>query len=131
MLLPVWVGTAALLVGFFVAVPVVVVVIGHAAWFGKPKNWDRSMYLTAFAVSIAVSAFLLVYSQRMQADVRTWRYPVQITVLSLGVLLFGVAGGCLVGTFTYRRGRGPIWQRTTRRSENTTNNVAGDQETDE
>jgi hypothetical protein len=61
------------------------------------------MYWTVFVVVGGASAFLIVYAQRMYADVRTWQYPVQIACFGLGALLFGLAGGCLVGIFTYRR----------------------------
>jgi hypothetical protein len=128
---PPWVGTAVFLVGFFVAVPAIAVVIGRAAWVGKPKNWDRSMYWTAFALSVAASAFLLVYSQRMQADVRTWRYSLQIALFGLGVLLFGVAGGCFVGIFTYGRARGPICRGAAAGPERSTSDVESHHKLDE
>jgi hypothetical protein len=103
---------AIFLLGFFVVVPTIAAAIGYAAWKGEPKTWDRSMYWTAFAASIAACAFLWVYAQRMQADTRTWWYPLQLFLFGLGVLLFGVAGGCLVGVFTYRRGKGAMWRVT-------------------
>jgi hypothetical protein len=43
-------------------------------------------------------------SQRMNADVRTWQYLVQIALFSLSVILIGIAGGCMIGIFVYRRG---------------------------
>jgi uncharacterized membrane protein len=95
---------------FFVIVPAIAIAIGYAAWVGKPEKWDRSMYWTAFVASIVVSGFLMVYAQRMHADVRTWRYPLQLALFGLGALFFGVAGGCMVGIFTYRHGRGPSWR---------------------
>ena len=99
-----------LLLGIFVLVPAIAAVIGYAAWKGKPSNWDRTMYWTAFAVSVMTSAFLMVYAQRMEADVRTFQYAVQMALLSLGILFFGVAGGCMVGIFLYCRGKGPMWR---------------------
>ena len=100
----VWVEAGFLIFTFFVAVPSIAAVIGYAAWKGKPKNFNREMYWTAFAAAIVASLFLMEFAQRMQADVRTWRYLVQIACFDAGALLFGVAGGCLVGIFTYRRG---------------------------
>jgi len=79
---------------------------GYAAWKGWPKNFNREMYWTAFAAAIGVSAFLMVFAHRMEADVRTWQYLAQLACFGLAALLFGVAGGCMVGVFTYRRGVG-------------------------
>lgn len=131
MLVPFWVETAALLVGFFVVVTAIAAVIGRAAWVGKPKNWDRSMYWTAFAVSIAAAGFLLVYSQRMQADASYWRHCVQMALFGLGVLLFGVAGGCFVGIFVYERARGPTWRRVAPRPDRSTDTIEGDHKSDD
>jgi uncharacterized membrane protein len=128
---PVWVEGAVFFLAFFVIVRAIAVVIGRAAWLGKPKNWDRSMYWTAFIVSVVAAAFLMVYAQRMQADVRTWRYPVQMASFGIGVLFFGVAFGCGVGIFTYRRGKGPSRLPATPRPEHSTDNVASDHKSDE
>jgi surface polysaccharide O-acyltransferase-like enzyme len=102
------VGIAAeaglLILTFFVFVPSIAAAIGYAAWKGWPKNFDREMYWTAFAAAIIASVFLMVFAQRMQADVRTWQYLLQVVCFTLGALLFGVAAGCVVGIFTYRRG---------------------------
>jgi hypothetical protein len=99
-----WFEAGLLIFTFFVVVPSIAAVIGYAAWKGKPKNFNREMYWTAFAAAIIASLFLMVFAQRMQADVRTWRYLVQSACFGAGAFLFGVAGGCLVGIFTYRRG---------------------------
>jgi len=101
-----WVEAGLLLLTFFVVVPSIAAAIGYAAWKGKPKNFNREMYWTAFAAAIVVSLFLMVFAQRMHADVRTWLYLVQVACFGFGALLFGVAGGCMVGIFTYRRGAG-------------------------
>ena len=101
-----WVEAGLLLLTFFVVVPLIAAAIGYAAWKGKPKNFSREMYWTAFAAATVVSLFLMVFAQRMHADVRTWLYLVQVACFGLGALLFGVAGGCMVGIFTYRRGAG-------------------------
>jgi hypothetical protein len=98
-----WIEGAFLLLSFFVVVPLITAAIGYAAWKGKPKNVGRDMYWTAFIVAGAVSGFLMVYSQRMNADVRSWLHLAQLAGFGLGILLFGVAGGCMIGIFTYRR----------------------------
>jgi uncharacterized membrane protein len=61
------------------------------------------MYWTAFMVAGAVSFFLMFFAVRMQADVRTTQYLLQLVCFFFGAALFGVAGGCMVGIFTYRR----------------------------
>jgi membrane protease YdiL (CAAX protease family) len=99
-----WVEAALLIFTFFVIVPSIAAAIGYAAWKGKPKNFDREMYWTAFAAATGVSLFLMLFAQRMNADVRTWQYLLQLACFSLGALLFGVAGGCMIGIFAYRRG---------------------------
>jgi hypothetical protein len=101
-----WVEAGLLLLTFFVVVPSIAAAIGYAAWKGKPKSFNREMYWTAFAAAAVVSLFLMVFAQRMHADVRTWLYLVQVACFGLGALLFGVAGGCMVSIFTYRRGAG-------------------------
>src|ERR1700694_1076936 len=98
-----WLGSVLFLFTFFVVVPSIAAAIGYAAWKGKPKNFSREMYWTAFAAASAISVFLMIYAQRMRADVRTWQYLTQIACFGSGALLFGVAGGCIVGIFTYRR----------------------------
>jgi len=102
----IWIEAGSLLFTFFIIVPSIAAAIGYAAWKGKPKNFSREMYWTAFASAGAISLFLLVYAQRMQADARTWQYLAQIACFGTGALLFGVAMGCLVGIFAYRRRAG-------------------------
>ena len=92
-----------LLFVLFVVAPSISAAIGYAAWKGKLKNFDREMYWTAFVALGGVSGFLLVFAQRMHADVRTWQYLLQLTCFGLGALLFGVAMGCAVAIFTFRR----------------------------
>ena|ERR1700730_4875133 len=99
----IWIEGAFLLLGFFVVVPLIAAAIGYGAWKGKPKNSGRNMYWTAFIVAGAVSGFLMVLSQRINADVRSWLHLAQIVGFGLGILFFGVAGGCMIGIFTYRR----------------------------
>ena len=96
-----------LFLAFFVFVPLIAGVIGFAAWKGKPTNWDRTMYWAAFVTSLVASGFLMVYAQRMRADVRNWQHLVQLVIFYAGVVLFGVAGGCMVGIFAHKRGVSP------------------------
>ena len=93
---------ALFLFTFFIVVPSIAAAIGYAAWKGRPRNFSREMYWTAFVAAMAVSLFLFVYSQRMHADVRTWHYLLQIACFGGGAFFFGIAGGCMVGIFTYR-----------------------------
>jgi hypothetical protein len=95
-----WIEGGLLLFTFFVVVPSIAATIGYAAWKGKPKSFNRETYGMAFVTAGAVSVFLMVYGQKMQADVRTWQYLLQL-------VLFGIAGGCGVGVFTYRRSSPP------------------------
>jgi hypothetical protein len=72
------------------------------AWKGKPKTFSRDTFALAFVATMMVSGFLMVYAQRMHADVRTRQYVLQLACFELGALLFCIAGGCGVGIFTYR-----------------------------
>jgi NhaP-type Na+/H+ or K+/H+ antiporter len=101
------VGEVIYLSMFFLVVPLVVAGIAYAAWRGKPRSWDRSMFFTAFASAGAVSAFLITYAIKMQADVRTSQYAIQVAFFVLGLLLFAIAGGCAVGIFLTKRGSTP------------------------
>jgi len=95
---------AFLLLGLIVAIPWTAVAIGRAAWNGKPENFSRSNYWLSFVVACAAFGFVFIYAQRMAADVRTSLYLVQTLLMGLAELLFGVAGGCMVAVFLYRRG---------------------------
>jgi|HubBroStandDraft_6_1064221.scaffolds.fasta_scaffold89064_2 hypothetical protein len=57
-----WLEVGFLLFTFFVVVPSIAGVIGYAAWKGKPEEFSREMYWTAFAAAGGVSLFLMVYA---------------------------------------------------------------------
>jgi hypothetical protein len=99
-----------LLFVLFVISPAIAVAIGYAAWKGRPKTFDRDNYVLGFIACLFVSMSLLVYAQRMQADVRTWQYLLQLTCAFIGFLLFGIAGGCAISIFTCRAK--PITQKS-------------------
>jgi hypothetical protein len=87
----------------FAAAPAIAAMVGYIAWKGKPTNFDRGMYFTAFVVAGGIAAFLIACAIRMKADVRSWQYILQLACFIVGALIFGVAMGCGVGIFTYRR----------------------------
>jgi len=99
----VFVVEGLILLTLFVLAPATSAVIGYAAWKGKPNGLDRSTYALGFVVIGIVSCVLMVYAQRLQADVRTPQYACQAACFEIGALLFGVAGGCMVGIFACRR----------------------------
>jgi hypothetical protein len=101
MLRPMYLGAVLFLFTFFVLGPAIAAGIAYAAWKGKPKNFDREMYWTAFAAAILASGFLMVFAQRMQADVRTWKYVAQIACFGIGAVLFWwLADVCWEFSFT-------------------------------
>ena len=93
-----------LLLGLLVAIPWITFVISRAAWNGKPKKFRRFNYWIVFIVACGVFGVVFAYAQRMSADVRTPQYLVQTLLMGLAEVLFGVATGCIVAVFTYRRG---------------------------
>jgi len=97
-----WLIDGFLLFVLFVVAPSIAAAIGYAAWKCQLKNFGRGLYWTAFVTLGGVSGFLLVFAQRMQADVRTWQYLLQLACFVLGALLLGVAMGCAVAIFTFR-----------------------------
>jgi uncharacterized membrane protein len=98
-----WIDGGVLLFAFLVMVPSIAAAIGYAAWNGIPRSFSREMYFTAFVLIGGVSTFLLVYAIRMNADIRTWEYLWQVACFGIATLLFGVASGCMIGVFAYRR----------------------------
>lgn len=97
-----WIVDGFLLFTVFLGAPAIAAAIGYAARKGKPKTFSRDTFALAFVATMMVSGFLMVYAQRMHADVRTRQYVLQLACFELGALLFGIAGGCGVGIFTYR-----------------------------
>lgn len=91
-----------LLFTLFALSPAIAAAVGYAARKGKPKRFNRESFGVTFLTTVVAGGFLMVYAQRMQADVRTRLYLLQVFYFELGAILFGIAGGCLVGLFTYR-----------------------------
>jgi hypothetical protein len=88
-----------LLLSIFMGVPAIAGGIGYAALKGRPKSFAPKNYLLGFIACGLISGVLIVYTQRMQADVRTWLYLWQIVCGSIGLLFFGIAIGCGIGIF--------------------------------
>jgi hypothetical protein len=95
------------LFALFVGAPSIAAVIGHAAWKGKPNSFDRERYGLSAVASGAAGAFLMTHAQLMRSDVKTPQYFLQLACFALAVVLLGVAGGCAVGIFVYRRSPRP------------------------
>lgn len=93
-----------LLLGLILAIRWITFAISRAAWNGKPNNFSRFSYWIVFIVACGVFGVVFVYAQRMSADVRTPLYVVQTLLMGLAEVLFGVAAGCFIAIFTYRRG---------------------------
>lgn len=94
-----------ILLALSVGSPAISAAIAYAAWTGKPAGFDREKFGISFVTAVAAALFFFVYSQRMQADVRTPLFLLQLAIFALGVVFFGIAGGCLLGIFIYRRGQ--------------------------
>jgi hypothetical protein len=75
----------------------------YATWKASPGKFNREKYLVLCAVTVVVSGALIVYAQQMNADVRTWRYLLQLICGISGFLLGGVSGGFLIAAFLPRR----------------------------
>jgi hypothetical protein len=91
-----------LLLSFFVGVSAIAGGIGYAALKGRPKGFASENYVLGAVACGLFSGVLIVYAQRMHADIRTSLYLWQIVCGSIGLLLFGVALGCGFGIFTCR-----------------------------
>jgi hypothetical protein len=114
--IPIWAESILLFIAAFVVSPAIAATIGFAAWKGKPKIWDRSMYWTAFASSMIALLALAFFISRMEAGF------LELGLFLLAVLLFlGVGGGCFIGILIYARGKGPIWRSTESQPQRSSN----------
>lgn len=95
-----------LLLLLFVGAPLISVAIGFAAWKGRSANFNREKFFFGFIVSGAIGTALMVFAQRMHADVRTPAYFLQMVTFVLGAVLFGIGGGCLIGLLIYGHAQG-------------------------
>jgi hypothetical protein len=85
---------------FFVMAPTVAAVTGYRASRGKPKNFNRETYWTAFVAIGAVAVIVIRYAVRMETgDDLPWNL-LRLVGLLLGALLFGVSLGFGAGIFT-------------------------------
>jgi hypothetical protein len=94
---------AFIVLAFFVLAPTVAAVIGYRASNGKPKNFDREMYWTAFVAIGAVAVIITRYAVFMEAKDVAWWNLLRLTLLGLGALFFGASLGFGVGIFCAQR----------------------------
>src|SRR6516162_8907577 len=98
----VWVELVFVVFSFFVVALAIAATIGYAARKGKPKSFDREMYWTTFVATGVVAGIISVYALRMPTDDVMWRHLLQLAILGLGAVLFGVSLGFGVGIFMRR-----------------------------
>jgi O-antigen/teichoic acid export membrane protein len=82
---------------WFLLAPFIAIVIGYAAWKGKPKSFDREMYWTVSAAAMAASVIIVFYVSRHDDS------PLFFAGLLAGGVLFGVSTGFGIGTLTRRK----------------------------
>jgi len=88
-----WLTGAMQLLTFFVAGPVVAVVIAYAAWREKPRNFSPQRYGMVCAASGVIASLLLGFAKWINADVRTPQDFLQLACVLVSGLLFGVFMG--------------------------------------
>ncbi|HUK26600.1 MAG TPA: hypothetical protein VLV49_18625 [Terriglobales bacterium] len=88
-----WLADVMQLLTFFVVAPATAVAIAYAAWRGKPKNFTFQRYAVICVASGVTALALLVLAKRMDADIRTLQYFLQLACVLLGFLLLGVGIG--------------------------------------
>lgn len=94
-----------MLLALFGGTPLIAAAVGYAAWKGKLPTFDRERYALSAAAAGALGIALMFGAQRMHADVRTANYLLQLVLFACVVTCFGIAGGCVIGIFTDRRGQ--------------------------
>lgn len=88
----------------FLGAPFISLVVGYRTYKGWPRTFNRQTFFLLFLLTLAAASVLLVSAQRLNADVRTPLFLLQVLCFELGAVLFGVAGGWLLGIFLYRLG---------------------------
>lgn len=99
------------LLTLFVGCPSLSAVIGYSAWKGRLVGFSWKTFLKIGLLANALGAILLIYAQRLGADIRSLQYVWQVLCVVVSAALFGIAGGCVLGIFVYWL----RWLRATRR----------------
>jgi drug/metabolite transporter (DMT)-like permease len=86
----------------FGLVSCIAVVIAILASKGVPKTFDREMYRTCFAASGIGAVMVILVAQRVARAEVTWRI-IPTLLFDLGLFLFGIAMGCGVGVFVFKK----------------------------
>ena len=98
---------------FCVCIPTIAAVIAYAAFKGRPRNFSREMYWTAFISAGGIGLALILIAQRLYLS-GFWQTLAHYVFGILGLLLFGVAAGCFSGIFIYK---GPLFSKLSRNDE--------------
>jgi hypothetical protein len=89
----------------FALVSCIAVVIAILASKGIPRTFDREMYWTCFAASGIGAGILILAAQRVARAGATWRF-IPMLLVDLGLFLVGIAMGCGVGVFVFKKQNG-------------------------
>ena len=111
-----WLLDLMLLFILFVLAPVLAVLIARAAWKGKPDNFSRQKYVACSLGTVLVACVLMLNAHWLQADIMSGKFVGELICFILGAVLFGVAGGCLVGSLGYGRRRETLEEALRKRS---------------
>ncbi len=86
----------------FALVSCVAVVIAILASKGIPETFDREMYWTCFAASSIGAGILIAVAQRA-ARAGATRRIIPTLLMDFGLFLVGIAMGCGVGMFVFKK----------------------------